>query len=311
MFNLFAALKMLIAETGSSLGSIAFKVIRTDFIPRLEKSLKSGEGDTDKVQKALDSWQPYMEGKGESGEWEKIARSVLKFQSRRFKLGDTADDDIEQEAVIEFLTNPKVKAVFRSFDPIGGPEAFKKYWSDVVEKLTYRMARNMKRHGLEHHFGTRIEDAENPAVDDLAAPKDFSDIDAKVMRDIEAEMDQYVKKALAGKAAALMVYEKWMELAEEKGPDEITFSRDIEPQVIEELGKKGKENSHGTVSGAYQQMGRVIAKFFKEERDMPIPSRLKEHLRISKAESIKGLSVAERLAYSEYRRRLAAWVLGQ
>jgi len=296
MFNIFAALKRLIAKTGSSLGVVAISVIRDDFIPRLTKQLsrEKNPAKKDSLQEVLNLWSVYSDEKtSESKVWEGIAQRTINDMVGKFRLGRDVADDIEQDVAVELFSESKIKEIFGKFDPEGGPMAFMRYWKTVLSNMVSVAARNFYRQEPEHQFGVRDIDVE------VSSPREFTEVDEQTPLDVRAGLDHFIAQRLSDDPVAIMIYKTWMALAERKGADEINFSEDIQPKVSRILKDKKMPSSRGTLYWAWKLVVKTIVQYFEDELNLPVSRQMKR------------LKLAERLAYSEYRRRLAAWVLGR
>jgi hypothetical protein len=304
MFKIFSALRVLVARFGESLGSFAISAIEDDFIPELEKRL-SREKDEDKVgelTRQIAEWRRFSRG-DKSDTWDVIARSTVSHMVRKFVLPYDAAEDIEQNLSLSFFTDPDSRDIFRKFDISDGPVGLTKRWKAVLNNKVFNATRAYKNTTLEHKLGPRQHDREEdarPVIENIMAPKEFSSLDRMMMREIKGDLDTYIAQKYAHNVALVLCYERWMELAERRGPENISFARDIEPLVITELKKRGLPHSHGTVGNAKQAMNKAIIEFFEFELEYPLTKKTKERLK-----------VAERVACMEFRCRLAAWVLGR
>ena len=304
MFKIFAAIRALIARQGSSLGAIAVNAIREDFIPRLEKMLaeETNPGKKESIQDAMDVWEPYKRGTSSaSSEWEDIASKAARDAASLVMLSPSMTEDIEQQIASYFYSKPTWEGVFDKFDPMGGPRTFMKWWRVLVYNAARRTAKLFKRKELEHHLGVRLQNVdEDTGEERLVAPRTHTELDEQVMQDDLDGLDKYVTTKLSREPAAALVYRMWMDLIERKEADEIVFSRDILPAALEELKSKGVDAKKSTIYASWKKMARTIIQYFEDELHKPVSKHMK-----------KSLKLAERLAYSEYRRRLAAWVLGR
>ena len=303
MLKIFAALKVLVAKTGSSLGAVAAMAIRDNFIPRLEKELDS-ESDPvrqEKIQETLKRWKSAMG----SSRWEYMAHSMVETAAAGWHrdsdpdertLGPSFADDIEQETAYVFFSDQRMKTVFEKFDPMGGPKAFVNYWNAVLRNAVSNTARKFLKEEPEHHFGER------GGPDEIPARKESTELDERAMQDAKAGLDRYIAEKFSGGRHELerLVYQTWMDAAAKSGAGSVFLSRDVLPVVYGEMKDKGFSISSSTVYNAWNDVAKTIARYFRNELGMPLSNRTKRNLKL-----------AERLAYSEYRRRLAAWVLGR
>jgi hypothetical protein len=297
MFNIFAALKVLIARTGSSLGTVALSVIRDDFIPRLSKQANDEDNPAkqDEMRETLKLWNVYADEKThESKTWEAIALKTINDTIRKFHLSQDSADDIEQDVAVKMFSESRMEGIFKKFNPADGPMAFMSHWKTVLFNMTMIAARDFYRQEPEHQFGLRDVDVE------VSSPKQLTELDEQTMSEVKAGLDRFIAQRLSDDPAAIMEYKMWMVLAEQKGADEINFSKDIQPRVERLLKDKKLPHSHGTITNAWRLVVKTIVQYFEDELNVPISHQMKRQLKL-----------AERLAYSEFRRRLAAWVLGR
>lgn len=304
MFKIFAALRVLVAKSGSSLGAVAVMAIRDNFIPRLEKELASEDDPVrqEKLQVVLALWKNAMG----SSRWEYMAHSMVETAAAKWHLdsdsgertlGPSFADDIEQETSYAFLSSQRMKSAFDKFDPMGGPKAFVNYWNAVLLNAVSNTARKFLTEEPEHHHGER------GGPDELPARKESTELDERAMQDAKAGLDRYVAEKLSRGPladAGPLLYKAWMDAAMERGADGVSLSRDVLPVVQKKMMDKRLAIGKSSLYEYWRSVARVIVRYFEEEMEMPISLRTKRNLK-----------VAERLAYSEYRRRLAAWVLGR
>jgi hypothetical protein len=296
MFNIFAALKVLIARTGSSLGTVALSVIREDFIPRLSKQANDERNPAkqEEIRETLKLWNVYADEKAsESKTWEKIALKTINDTIRKFHLSQDSADDIEQDVAVKMFSESRMEGIFQKFNPADGPLAFMSYWKTVLSNMIHIAARGFYRQEPEHQFGLRDVNVE------VSSPKKLTELDEQTMSEVKAGLDHFIAQRLSDNPVAIMIYKTWMALAERKGADEINFSEDIQPKINRILKDKKMPSSRGTLYWAWKLVVKTIVQYFEDELKVPVSRQMKR------------LKLAERLAYSEFRRRLAAWVLGR
>jgi len=305
MFEFFAAIRrLLMAAKGGSLGAIALSAIADNFIPRLKARLAK-ENDPDsrkKIEEVIASWEHYIDHSSpDSKMWENIAAKTVRDMVVKFRLNPNLADDVEQQAAYDYYSEPRMHGLFDKFDPMGGPSAFMRWWKTLMFTFAGGKARDLKREEQRQHPSYQEQSEGGTSMIDLVpSPKTISEFDEDRMAEIKQDLDAFIAKRLGRNPASILSYKVWLDLAESGNPSQIRFSRDIVPTVSGLLKKKNLPASSSTINNAWDDVKRTITEFFKKELDTPIPRDL-----------MKSLRVAERVAYSEYRRRLAAWILGQ
>jgi len=297
MLNIFAALKVLIAKTGSSLGSVATLVIRENFIPRLEKEL-AGETNPDqqeKIREVLVRWKTYKETR-----WESIARGVVEYTASKWTLvpngptlGLSFADDLEQEVAYRLLEERRTRDVFDRFNPMDGPKKFASYWNGMLRYRASNAARDFLTHEPERHFGERSD----IPVEKIPTQGEHADSDEDFLQGLRKDLDRYVATKFSGDETALMVYKAWMDKADQIGAEGVIFSRHVLRRVEESLKKKGLSSGKSTINNAWIRVQKVIKDYIRNEHERPIAA--------------SHLNLVERVAHAEYRCRLADWVLGR
>jgi hypothetical protein len=312
MFNIFAALRRALrtSEPGGSLGEIARLAIVEDVIPRLRAMMDKADtpAEKQKLDELMALWKMYSdENSPDSRIWANIASKAMRLQLQKFRLNKDSIQDIESSIVEDFYSNPRYRTTMNTIDPKKGPDAAFGFWTAIVTNLAWGESRNFKRKEFEHGFGERLEDVEDgeggrrPILDQLEDTNlGLTNHDVREMEIILDLLEKRIKAHFGHDELAMKVYEKWMELAKDNGPDEIVFDRDVSKALMQELKGSDIPASTSGIAAKWGLLKKDIVRFFESLHEgHGISRRVKEKLRVS-----------ERLARWEYRRRLAAWVLG-
>jgi hypothetical protein len=122
-----------------------------------------------------------------------------------------------------------------------------------------------------------------------------SQIDEGYVRQVMKDLVSYVhKNARNSKYSEL--FDVWFDLAQKKGADKVNMKMDVYPVLRD----RGFEGTEPTFNYHWMAVKQIIARFFQNELEGEGYGGIKKILRMSSVEFV---------AYAEYRKRLAAWML--
>jgi hypothetical protein len=303
MFNIFAALRRLFAGPRNSLGYIALDAIRSNIMPRLSGKMKEvgNPAEKEKIQEMMDLWKHWSnESHADSRKWDDIAANTARAFAAKYHLSSQDEEDIIQETALRISSRDSLGKVFNEFDPMIGPHGFMNWWKTVLYNAMYTVSRDFERHQPEHMLGERSD----ISVEDVSTSG--GGLDSNALREIRKDLDSHIERKFHGDETALIVYNEWMDKADQIGAEGIVFSRHILKKVEEKLKKKKMTYGKSTINNAWIRVQKAIKDFFRGEEAMSISAQTKPRQSVA-----SNLKLADRLAYVEYRRRLAAWVLGR
>lgn len=309
MFKLFAAIRYLLRATtlGDSLGEIAINGIKDDILPRLTKDIKDekDEARRTEMEAVAKLWEHFTDkSEADSRIWRNIAAKQVRENTQKMKLSPDFAADVEQTLAMNFLTQSRYKDVFTKFNPMKGPSSLAGYWITVIGRQAFVVARDMMKAQMGWGLGQQMEEGEGdegerrPVLEQIADPRrQDAFLEAEIMSEMKSELDAAIKSQFGRNKIAMLTYAMWMDLATKKGADDINFRRDITIPLVEKLAAHGKPVGKSIIPQTWKKVVVAILKFF-EEHDVHISNRVKDKMK-----------VAERVAYDEYRMRMASWVL--
>jgi hypothetical protein len=301
MFSIFAALRRLFAGPRNSLGYIALDAIRNNIMPRLSGKMKEAgnPAEKEKIQEMIDLWKHWSnESHADSRKWDDIAANTARAFASKYHFSSQDEEDIIQEAALRISSRDSLGKVFNEFDPMTGPQGFMNWWKTVLYNAMYTVSRDFERHQPEHFFGERAD----VPIENVSTSG--GGLDSNALQEIRMDLDRHIERKFHADDTALMVYKAWMDEAEEKGAEGIVFSRHVLKKVEDALKKKKMTHGKSTINNAWLRVQKAIKDFFRGEEAMELSAQ-------TNPRQASNLKLADRLAYMEYRRRLAAWVLGR
>jgi hypothetical protein len=260
------------------------------------------EAHKDNLIQVIGLWKAYSEN-SESETWAKIASGAISFGSRESALSDFDAEEVESEVVMTMGKGRPTRAL-NEFEPEQGPVAFMKYWKALTYNMARIAARNIKRHELGRDMGEReleSEDEEGGVSSPMDKVKETreTELDKSILLEMQQDLERFLESRLGHDEVAMAAYEKWIEAATEKGSDSVGLEKDVIQPLVEELPKRGVDVGRSTIWNEWKIVVREIVKFFEQEMGKKVSQRAKRHLKI-----------ADMVACSELRSKMASWVLG-
>jgi hypothetical protein len=291
----FKGLRFVLAldQRNVALGEVVIQVINEDIIPELQtrKAREPDEGKQEELQKEIDIWKKYgNKSKKEGRSWNVEAVKVIGNLGNAWGLTEQDKEEMAQQITSNFYTRPKLRNSldFSRPDRKGGPIGLLQLFKHVIgqEARSYR-DREIRKRQKEIQLQTE-------GVDILRTIKENrpSELDRKLIREVKRDMQKYVEKRLP-KEEQKSLFNRWIELAEDKGPDKVNISKDIFPEWTVETGK-----STSSGDAYFKKIKNLIVKYLREEQD----------IHLNKAQ-LKKLKVSHSVADRFIRQKIASWIL--
>lgn len=306
MREFFASLRVFLAHIdleGLNLGVVAHQMIKDEFIPRLQKRLAEAKTDneSERIQSLIAEFEKYSNPKNsESKIYSRTAASVVRTIATRSKVGEDDMEDLMQQLAVDFFQplharGRSLMGDMMKFDEMGGPLALNKFWMSVVDFRTKFRIRELQRKYQEKTISRPDgDDSEySDPISNVTAP---TPIDESYIRQVMKDLVSFIHKKLKNPEAAGM-FDRWMEVAQTKGPSRVDMKHD----VFQYLADQGYEASARTMEGWWPEIKRLIVRFFDTELEGQVSDQVRKMLRVGSVEII---------AYEEFRKRLARWMLG-
>lgn len=310
MLNIFAAIRTAL-RLGEELGEVAIDIIKEEIIPEMDRLIAEARRprDVEELTKVRDLWVQYSDEKSpDSKFWRNIAAQALKSGMGKFDAFANQVDEVESRIAYKFLRrsgsymNTIAKMVSQATD---GPVKSGGYWSGTVHTAVLREFTHLYDKSDEKHFPggqvQNIQDEEGEEVnilEQLKAPRSTTNTDLQAMKDLKEALDKVIETKFKDEPVAMAIYRIWMQLAESKGADAINFKQDIERPVAEIMKKQKIPASKNTIHYAKIELRKAIVSFFERVENRRLRLKFKQSLKL-----------AESLAYEDYFRKLASWVL--
>ena len=323
MRDFFAGLRLVLAYTDlekMNLGSVVWQFIREDIIPKLQKKLDSATTDNEKARlvSLIEEYEKYSTpGSPEARLYNKTAANIVRTLAQRSSMSDEDAEDLMQQLAVDFYVSLPSQAIQRkqergekpsakspsghtladyisTTDIMGGPLAINKMWMRNVQFRTQFRIRELQRRHQEQIVDMQETD-EGEELSPMSLVRAPSQIDEGYVRQVMKDLETYVHKNVRNSKYSEL-FDVWFDLAQKKGADKVRMDRD----VYSVLRDRGFEGTEPTFNYHWMEVKRIIARFFQKELEGEGYNGIKKILRMSSVEFV---------AYTEYRRRLAAWVL--
>jgi hypothetical protein len=183
-----------------------------------------------------------------------------------------------------------------AFNIEGGPLALNKLWMSMVQDRVKWRIRQTQAHHREKPFYHK-ETEEGEALDPVDQIPDTRETDHRNLDQIYKDMSTYVRSRLHN-PKFVSIFNKWLEIAFEKGPDRVDMKKDVYAPLVAE----GLDTGYSSFYEQWLHNIRPLMKsFLQKEQIGRISADVRSKLKVSSVEII---------AYEEYRRRLSSWILG-
>jgi hypothetical protein len=307
MRDFFAGLRLVLAYTNlekMNIGAIAHQFIRDTIIPSLQKRKEKAKTDTDidRYDRLIEQYELYSNMRNpEAKVFDSVAANIIRHRAQQSSLNDEDTEDLMQTLALGFFQPLRVdgndlRQTMEKYmkDQEKGPLFLKNYWAHIVDLRTQYFIREWKRKHKETTF-RREENDEGDELDPMVNIRAPSQIDEGYVRQVMKDLENYVHKNVRNSKYSEL-FDVWFDLAQKKGADKVRMDKD----VYSVLRDRGFEGTEPTFNYHWMEVKRIIARFFQKELEGEGYNGIKKILRMSSVEFV---------AYTEYRRRLAAWVL--
>lgn len=318
MTGFFEAFRRMFAadKVSRSLGQIATGVINDVFIPELRKELAKAR--TDQEREEISKLISQYERASESSAYSDIAERVVEGAVGAYRLGPSEEDELAQVVALDFYQplregGKDLMTDLVKHDVKRGPIEFGKYWGRILKyRLLMRLRDLGRRHpdmfkkkedrdfnegGHSSPFDKMKSEGLNPAEE---AEKMDEPSDEAYQDKIRKQMEGYMSSKTSRDPVLHDMYKLWQKVADEKGADYLFGQRKVKEELFAPL-QSMYEVSNSTLNEKVQELRRLFKKFFEDVL----------HMRLTDAQ-LRAMHLAshEVIAYEEYSRRIAAWVLG-
>lgn len=308
MREFFASLRRLLAYVDLerlNLGSVVHQMIREVLIPKLEKmaELAKTDVDRDRIDRLIAEYKKYSDTtKSESKIFSKSAATVVRQLAARGRIDESEMEDLMQQLAMDFFQPLKAGGAMLldpdRFNVMGGPLALNKLWMHVVDMRTrYRIRETHRKNPylLKKEESTETDEGEmrEDPVERVQAP---SRVDESYIRQVMKDLVGFMHSHLRSQEK-IGVFDKWMEVAQEKGADRVDMKHDVYAALQDE----GYTATPSTMAWWWLEIKKLIVQFFDKELEGEVSGQVRRMLRVSSIDI---------LAYEQFRRQFAAWILG-
>ena len=281
-----------------------FDAIQNIYIPKLQAAMnKADERDRDKYLDMIDEWKDYGNRRSSKGrQWAELAvNSIVSKIKWKFGLSESQTEDLIQDVAGRFYTRPKFRRFIDNFNPTKNPERLLKKFQKAVwqEALTLlRNQRKVEEKKTEDYYRMRdkavpIETEEGGVVKNFAI-EDY-DFTRGQINETLREMFKWTRRKLR-KDEQKALFDRWLKLAMDKGPDGVNFTRDIYPEWTEEFGK-----STSLGDRYWKDIKKLFIKYLRDEEGFDVGPRTLRNLKLSHSVALRYEGIV--------RKRFASWML--
>lgn len=307
MRKFFASLRRLLAleRAHISLGAVVQDAISKIIIPSLQKMANNERTpeERERYEALIREYAEYADPRNpKSRKWAEIADINFNENMKRTGISPALAEDAAQDVASDFYTSSGM-SLFERFNPVDGPVALVKYWNMTMHNKVLSQFQKVKR-----ELARKQEPNERDEGDVFKGipSRREEDVDNSTLRDILDDLSLYVHsraKSYGHQGQYVpVVFDKWLEVALEKGADSVNISRDVYEPVMKDMEKRGEVvPSRTMINEAWPAIKKMVVRFFEDELDVRISDKVKQKLRMS----------SEMLVATEmFRRKLAHWILG-
>lgn len=287
--NILAAIRAILAGTAVSelYAAVVADAVANQILPNLQKQLAS-DPDNERTQRLIEAFKPMADPRGaEARRVGEQAWKILEFVTRTRGLGMNESEDVAQEMIKTFYE----KSLWSKFNPETGPEGLLKFLKNSVHMHAQWKIRDMTRQ-RKHEMTTldrNEEDDEGDPLEQVPGSTGESVTRELVEKDIVKDLRQHIFSKFK-KPYQREMFELWMDAAGSSG--KVNLNQEVAKPIADKYGI-----GFSTVTESIQQMKKEMARHMSREGSMSVAS------------SNRTGSKTDRVAYSEFRRRIADWVL--
>jgi len=300
----FRGLRLVLALDPSrvAIGEVVVDAIENEYLPELVDQLERepDEGRRARIQNLIDVWSGYANRSSQQGRsWNVEGVKVISNVGNKVGKTESQKEELAQAVTVRFYTRPKLRGFIERYDPARGPIGLMRQFKKVVGQEALSLVRLERGEQVDPETGERsfrrktvpLETEEGGLIDVLHDTRE-TELTRREMKETKRDMAKWVEKRLSAKPAKVL-FRMWHDIAEERGPDKVNFSKDIYPSWHEVTGKKSS-----LMDKYWKKIKRLIVEYFLEEEGWDLGPRTKKNLKIS-----------QRVASSFWRPRFASWML--
>ena len=301
----FAHLRMMLSADLErlNLGAVVHQFIREEILPRLQKKLAVATTDNDKARlgKLIEDYEKYSDPRTpESKIYSKLAAMVVKRRTAQSKMNDQDQEDLTQNLAVDFFQpltggHALLSDTLRRVREDEGPYALSKLWMSAVDKRTKYHIRQIQRHNQEKTVLINEDDEGNESnpMDNLHSQ---DSVEERTVKEVMDALTEYMHKKLHNPKFVAM-FDVWFD-AVKNGNHNIDMKKDVYQPLLD----KGFPGTYSTMMEQWRNpIAPLVMNFMTKELGTGVTQQVKNILHLSSADAI---------AYSLFRQRMAAWVLG-
>jgi hypothetical protein len=270
-------------ESGPELlNAVAHAIIKDHILPRLKDKVKSGKPGAAELVKMYEDYT----GTGARAEiFGAQAFKAIESTVARYGLGPDKLDDFIQELVEDIYQ----RQTWKSFTTIEkGFESFAAWFTDAARNRARNESRELTVRNRMVHMEPTEEGEGDPLENVPGRPSD--PMEALVSEEVRRDLREFIRRTFK-KPAYVELLDAWLEAIDRYGSG-LNIREHVLPAIADQTGL-----DEGTLYGYIKQMRAPMAQFFKREYNLRVPIAASD------------LRLTDRLVYTEYRRRMAGWVL--
>lgn len=293
----FAAIRYILARIDGPdvLNALAHQMLKEHILPPIEEEAESEGLDGMEAREILEIYEPYLDERSSRGQLFGVqAFKVIKTVSQRYNIDDSGLDDL----IMQFVQDVYSRRSWKDYrTPEKGPENFASWFTGIARLDAMSNARNMStREKREVRPSPRDDDEGDDPMERMEDPsqkRPGSEMEMLSEKEVMRNLRRFVNSKLRGETQ-LAIFDAWMKELVKKDFRKVNLRSDVLKPLAESLGLR-----EPTLYQYSRDVKKAIAQFFA-----------KEYQRTVRA-GIKFASVEDSVAYVEYVRRMAAWVLPQ
>lgn len=303
MLKIIACLRRMFAvdRAYEALGAVMTSAVSDIYIPELHRLAEKAKSQSERenIQALIEEYKPYADPRTPQGrDFAEVAARVIGNTAKRYTSGTVEVEDAVQKIAEDFAgALPRAVETLMKFDPKNGPVKLNHYWARTLNLHAEYVFRELDRKSFQKHKVV-MQDEEGEAADPYRNTPSHEQSD---LEEFIVDMKDYVHKNIKRFAddaymadIAIEIFDLWMKLVDRFGLD--VDSDKVKPAWEAMRKKKGESSGRTIFYDGWNTMKKAIKAYMVEE---------KRHSRAA------GKTAAERVAFAEFRCRLAKWILGE
>ena len=288
----FAAIRYILAQAdGVDLfNAAAHDTIEKHIIPILNRQARKGVKGAEEL---VDMYKDYLRG-SRSRIFGVQAFKAIRQVAGRYNFAEEDLDELISKLFEDYYRRKSWKALIQDKKRwttiiLRGPEAFASWFTNVVRLAAMSNARDISYH-YQHEKSIEPEEEDDSNPIERIEDEGGDPLDALVEKEVQQELSKYIKREFSNKPVHMKLFEAWMEGLKRQGAG-LNLRQKILKPLSDKLGVP-----EGTLYHNVGELKKAIAQFFAREYGVRVRA------------NVTG-SIEQVLTYTEYRRRIAAWVL--